>query len=120
MLLELGRFAVVDQEIARVAQMAEELRQPRAMVFQPLQYAIRAAGAGRFGEAERLNAESGKIGQHIHGSAAELAGVAQLVMLRLEQGRLPELWPPLRGWFWPTPRWSASAARSPLRWSRPD
>ena len=96
-LLELGRFAVVDQEIARVAQMAEELRQPRAMVFQPLQYAIRAAGAGRFDEAERLNAESGKIGQHIHGSAAELAGVAQLVMLRLQQGRLPELLAPLRG-----------------------
>ena len=67
------------------------------MVFQPLQYAIRSAGAGRFDEAERQNAESGRIGQNVHGSAAELAGVAQLVMLRLQQGRLPELQDPLRG-----------------------
>ena len=96
-LLELGRFAIVDQEIARVSQMAEELKQPRAMVFQPLQYAIRSAGAGRFDEAERQNAESGRIGQNVHGSAAEVAGVAQLVMLRLQQGRLPELQAPLRG-----------------------
>ena len=96
-LLELGRFAIVDQEIARVSQMAEELRQPRAMVFQPLQHAIRAGGAGRFEDAERLNAESGRIGQNVHGSAAEVAGVAQLVMLRLLQGRLPELQAPLRG-----------------------
>ncbi len=95
-LLELGRFAVVDQEIARVAQMADELRQPRAMVFLPLQHALRAAGAGRFGEAERRNAESNEILQRVHGSVGELAGAAQLVILRLQQGRLPELEAPLR------------------------
>ena len=95
-LLELGRFAVVDQEIARVAQMADELRQPRAMVFLPLQHALRAAGAGRFDEAERRNAESTELLQRVHGSVGELAGAAQLVMLRLQQGRLPELEAALR------------------------
>ena len=113
-LLELGRFAIVDQEIARVEQMADELRQPRAMVFLPLQHAIRAAGAGRFAEAERHNAESGRIAQRVHGSVGELAGAAQLVMLRLQQGRLAELEPPLRGDGPAPPRdGRASVARSP-------
>lgn len=95
-LLELGRFAFVDQEIARVAQMADELRQPRAMVFLPLQYALRAAGAGRFDEAERLNAESAQIARRVRGTVGELAGAGQLVLLRLQQGRLPEFEGPLR------------------------
>src|SRR5262249_54544388 len=51
-LMELGRFAAVDQEIARVEQMAGDLRQPRAMVFLPLHYALRAGTMGRFDEAE--------------------------------------------------------------------
>ncbi len=95
-LLELGRFAIVDREIARVEQMADELRQPRAMIFLALQHALRAAGAGRFGDAERQNAESAQIAQIVKGSVGELAGAAQLVMLRLQQGRLPELEPMLR------------------------
>jgi hypothetical protein len=95
-MLELGRFALVDAEIARVEQMANELRQPRAMVFLPLHRAIRAAGAGRLEEAERLNAESAAIASRVRGSVVELAGAAQLVMLRLQQGRLAELEPLLR------------------------
>lgn len=95
-LLELGRFAAVDEEIARVEQMAHELRQPRAMVFLPLHHAIRAATAGRFDEALELNARSAEIGRQVRGSVSELAGSAQLVMIRLLQGRLPELEQPLR------------------------
>ncbi len=95
-LLGLGRFAAVDSEIARVEQMAGELRQPRAMVFLPLHHAIRAATAGRFGEAEELNARSAEIGREVPGSVSELAGSAQLLMIRLLQGRLPELEQPLR------------------------
>jgi tetratricopeptide (TPR) repeat protein len=95
-LLELGSFAAVDQEIARVEQMATELRQPRAMVFLPLHHAVRAAAAGRLTEAERLNAESFEIGRRVRGSVGELAGTAQLVGIRLLQGRLPELEAPLR------------------------
>jgi serine/threonine protein kinase/tetratricopeptide (TPR) repeat protein len=95
-LLELGRFGAVDEEIASVQQMAQELRQPRAMVFLPLHHAIRAATVGRFDEAERLNAESAEIGREVRGSVGELAGSAQLIMIRLQQGRLPELEGPLR------------------------
>jgi tetratricopeptide (TPR) repeat protein len=95
-LMELGRFAAVDQEIARVEQMAGELRQPRAMVFLPLHYALRAGTMGRFDEAEGLNAHSAEIGRQLRGSTSDLAGSAQLLMLRLLQGRLPELEQPLR------------------------
>ncbi len=95
-LMELGRFAAVDQEIARVEQMAGELRQPRAMVFLPLHYALRAGTVGKFEEAEGLNSHSAEIGRELRGSTSELAGSAQLLMLRLLQGRLPELEQPLR------------------------
>ena len=95
-LMELGRFAAVDQEIARVEQMAGELRQPRAMVFLPLHYALRAGTMGRFDEAEGLNSHSSEIGRELRGSTSDLAGSAQLLMLRLLQGRLPELEQPLR------------------------
>jgi tetratricopeptide (TPR) repeat protein len=95
-LMELGRFAAVDQEIARVEQMAGELRQPRAMVFLPLHYALRAGTMGRFDDAEGLNAHSAEIGRQLRGSTSDLAGSAQLLMLRLLQGRLPELEQPLR------------------------
>jgi eukaryotic-like serine/threonine-protein kinase len=95
-LIELGRFAAVDQEIARVEQMAGELRQPRAMVFLPLHYALRAGTMGRFDEAEGLNSHSAEIGRELRGSTSDLAGSAQLLMLRYLQGRLPELEQPLR------------------------
>jgi tetratricopeptide (TPR) repeat protein len=95
-LMELGRFAAVDQEIARVEQMAGELRQPRAMVFLPLHYALRAGTMGRFDEAEGLNSHSAEIGRELRGSTSDLAGSAQLLMLRFLQGRLPELEQPLR------------------------
>ncbi len=95
-LMELGHFAAVDQEIARVEQMAGELRQPRAMVFLPLHYALRAGTMGRFEEAEGLNSHSSEIGRELRGSTSDLAGSAQLLMLRFFQGRLPELEQPLR------------------------
>jgi len=90
-LLEMGSFGAVDQEIARVEQMAIELRQPRAMVFLPLHHGSRAATAGRFAEAERLNAESLEIGLRVPGTVGQLAATAQLVSIRLQQGHLAEL-----------------------------
>lgn len=95
-LLEMGRFREVDQEIARLEQIAGELRQPRAMLFVPLHQASRAGTMGRLAEAERLNAESYEIGLRVRGSIGELAGTAQLLLIRLQQGRLPELEAPLR------------------------
>jgi len=90
-LLEMGQFAAVDQEIARVEQMATDLRQPRAMVFLPLFHGIRAGTAGRFAEAERLNMESVAIARRVRGTVAELAATAQLLTIRIQQGRLAEL-----------------------------
>jgi tetratricopeptide (TPR) repeat protein len=95
-LLELGRVAAVDDEIARVEDMANRLRQPRAMGFLPLHRALREAMVGRFVRAEEYNAESAEIGRRVPGSVAELAGTAQLIGLRIQQGRTPELEAPIR------------------------
>jgi class 3 adenylate cyclase len=90
-LLELGDFAAVEREVARVEHMATALRQPRAMVFLPLHRGILAMKAGRFAEAERLNAESVEIGRRLHGSISLLAAQSQMMLIRLQQGRLVEI-----------------------------
>ncbi len=90
-LLELGAFAAVEQEVARIEHMAMELRQPRAMVFLPLHRGILAVKSGRFPEAERLNDESREIGRRLRGSVSELAAQSQMLLIRLQQGRLPEI-----------------------------
>jgi hypothetical protein len=90
-LSELGNFAAVDQQIAAVELMATELRQPRAMVFLPLHHGIRAGTAGRFEEAERLNAQAATIALRVGGTIGELAAIAQLLAIRIQQGRLAEL-----------------------------
>ncbi|HEU0316627.1 MAG TPA: hypothetical protein VFR49_04815, partial [Solirubrobacteraceae bacterium] len=90
-LLELGAFAAVEEEVARIEHMATELRQPRAMVFLPLHRGILAVKSGRFAEAERLNAASREIGGRLRGSVSQLAAPTQMLLIRLQQGRLAEL-----------------------------
>jgi tetratricopeptide (TPR) repeat protein len=94
-LLESGDVAAVDQEIARVRHMANTLRQPRAMAFLPLHNGMRAVMDGRFDDAESAIADSAEIGRRVRGSVSELAATAQLVIIRLLQGRLPEIEAPL-------------------------
>jgi AAA ATPase domain len=94
-LLEAGDVAAVDQEIARVEHMANTLRQPRAMAFLPLHNGMRSVRDGSFDDAERGIAESEEIGRRVRGSVSELAGTAQLTVIRLLQGRLFELEAPL-------------------------
>ncbi len=91
MLGELGEFAALERELAEMERLATELRQPRALVFLPLHRGMLALVAGRFAEVERRNAESVEIGRRIAGSISQLAAGAQMVMLRLQQGRLPEI-----------------------------
>ncbi len=91
MLLELGQFAALDREVARLEQLAEDLRQPRATVILAQHHGILAGTAGRFAEAERLSAESLAIGRRIAGSVSRLAAFSQMMLIRLQQGRLPEL-----------------------------
>ncbi|HWX75481.1 MAG TPA: AAA family ATPase, partial [Solirubrobacteraceae bacterium] len=95
-LVEMGRFSEVDHEIARLEHIDAELRQPRAMLFAPLHRGSRAGTIGRFEEAECLNAESYEIGLRVRGTIGELAGMAQMLSIRLQQGRLAELEEPLR------------------------
>jgi len=90
-LSEIGSFAAVDQEIASVDEMASELRQPRAMLFAPLHHGCRAATAGEFAEAERLNAKSVAIATRVGGTIGDLAATAQLLSIRIQQGRVGEL-----------------------------
>jgi hypothetical protein len=88
---ELGSFAAVDLEIARIEQMALELRQPRAMLFLPLHQATRATVVGRFADAERLNVQTVELGRRVRGSTGEIASTAQILSIRTLQGRLAEL-----------------------------
>jgi hypothetical protein len=113
-LLELGRFSAVDQEISRLQQIATDLRQPRAMVFLPLHHGSRAATNGHFAEAERLNAESIEIGRRVRGTVGELAATAQLLSIRLQQGRLVELEPAVRALANANPGMKAMQAVLPL------
>ncbi|MGI8802580.1 MAG: ATP-binding protein [Solirubrobacteraceae bacterium] len=93
---QLGDFDALDEEVARIEHMATELRQPRAMVFLPLHRGLRAVCAGRFGEAERLNAESDEMRRRVAGSVSGLAAYSQMMLIRMQQGRLPELEGPVR------------------------
>ncbi len=95
MFVERGDFEAHRREIERVEEMATELRQPRAMVFLPLHRGMLAVAGGRFAEAERLNAEAVEIGARIAG-VNQLAAYAQLMLIRLHQGRLAELEEPVR------------------------
>jgi class 3 adenylate cyclase len=96
-LLELGDFPAFDRELARVEHMAAELRQPRAIAFLPLHRGMRAIMLGRFAEAEGFNARARELGARVQNSVSELAADAQTLLIRMLQGRLPELEQPLRG-----------------------
>jgi class 3 adenylate cyclase/tetratricopeptide (TPR) repeat protein len=91
MLLEIGDFAAHAGELAWIEHMATELRQPRATVFLPLHRGQLAVTTGRFAEAERLNSESVEIAGGVPGSLGGLAASTQMLLLRLQQGRLPEV-----------------------------
>ncbi len=95
-LLELGDFSAFDRELARVEHMAAALRQPRAIAFLPLHRGMRAIVQGRFTEAEDFNARARELGARVQNSVSELAADAQILLIRMLQGRLPELEQSLR------------------------
>src|SRR5207244_12034014 len=81
---------------ARMEQIAGALRQARARLVLPLRQATRAGTGGHFAEAERLNTETVELGRRVRGTTGEVASMAQLLSIRLQQGRLAELEQPVR------------------------
>ena len=90
-LLERGELAAVDEEMARVERMAADLRQPRAVAWLPLHAGIRAVAEGRFEEGEQRAFEALGLAAQLPGFMSAVAGTAQLLAIRLLQGRLPEV-----------------------------
>jgi tetratricopeptide (TPR) repeat protein len=91
--LTVGEVEPAFQDIDRFGELARQLRQPRCLWYAPLFDAMRAMMQGRFDDAERLGAQSLRIGQEVDESLARLLGGAQLFFLRWFQGRLKELGP---------------------------
>jgi DNA-binding SARP family transcriptional activator len=90
-LLELGDLEEADAGLARVVQLAEELRQPAYRWWAHMLSATRAHLAGEFAEAESRLHEAGLWGRRAHIPTAEMYEAGQLCFLRLEQGRAGEV-----------------------------
>ena len=95
-LLEVDDLPGADADLQRVARAAAELRQPRALVYLPLEQARRALMEGRYQDAERLMGEGAQAAERVPGSNAVLIVGAQAFVMRWGQGRLVELEPILR------------------------
>lgn len=95
-LLELGDIVAVDREIETYTQHALELRQQH-LGFSDLLRAMRALMDGRFEEAEQFALRGFEAGQRRHEGFSTQVLVAQLSVVRREQGRLGELVPAIRG-----------------------
>ena len=87
-LLELGDLQSVDAEVAAMALLAEELRQPAQLWYVAATRANLALFTGRFDEAEDLIARALELGRHALSRDAALSSRLQLFLLRREQDRL--------------------------------
>jgi class 3 adenylate cyclase len=102
-LIEGGDFAGADTELAVMARLAEQVRQPHPVWRFTTAQVTRATMEGRLEDAERFAARA----LELRGGSADqtAAGIyrSQMVVIRREQGRLAEL----------APAWKAAAERSP-------
>jgi DNA-binding CsgD family transcriptional regulator len=90
-LLDLGHVQAADAAIDAAARLAAELRQPLYLWYAAMFHALRALMQGRFADAEDLANAAYAAGQRVQPRIAEIYYVAQLFVLRREQGRLSEL-----------------------------
>ena len=112
-LLTAGLVGPAFADIDRFGELARELRQPRCLWYAPLFEAMRALMQGRFDDAERLGAQSSRIGHEVDASLSALLTGAQLLYLRWWQGRLTELAPAVDGFaaqYPAMPAWRCAAA----------
>jgi DNA-binding CsgD family transcriptional regulator len=90
-LLDLGHVQAADAAIDAAAQLATELRQPLYLWYAAMFRALRALMQGCFVDAESLTNVAYSTGQRVQPRIAEIYYVAQLFVLRHEQGRIAEL-----------------------------
>jgi DNA-binding CsgD family transcriptional regulator/tetratricopeptide (TPR) repeat protein len=96
-LLERGDVAAAAAEIAALARLADESRQPLYRCYVPLLQANQALLRGQFAEVERLAEQALDLGRRAHNQNAAMIHTAQLLLLRREQGRITEVEAALRG-----------------------
>jgi DNA-binding SARP family transcriptional activator len=112
-LLEQGEVEAVDAQIEAFTSGAARLRQPVFVWHAIVWKAMRAMLSGRLAEAETLAGEALSAGHSAESVAAPQYYAVQLLGVRLEQGRMPELEAPLRSFVAanPTrPAWRAALA----------
>jgi tetratricopeptide (TPR) repeat protein len=90
-LLELGEIDRATEDVAALARLAEELRQPSQLLYAANLRAHLALLAGKFQEAEQLIEEAIGLGDRAQSWNARIAYRMQLYLLRKAQGRLEEL-----------------------------
>ncbi len=90
-LIELGEIAQAKAELAAMAKLAKELRQPSQDWLVTVYRAQLSLLDGAFAEAERLILEARALGERAQGWSASVSYALQLYVLRCEQGRSEEM-----------------------------
>jgi tetratricopeptide (TPR) repeat protein len=90
-LFELGDMAGVHAELDMGDRLTREIRQPGHGWISAALRALLAEFEGRFDEAEALEAEAFRLGQHAHGFEALASLRLRTMAIRREQGRLAEM-----------------------------
>ena len=90
-LMELADLGRVDAEVATMAMLADELRQPAQLWYVAATRANLALLTGQFDQAEDLIARALELGRHAMSRDATLSSRLQMFLLRREQGRQGEV-----------------------------
>lgn len=112
-LLEIGRIVEADRELAAYERLAETLRMPRYRWRAGFYRAMRLLLEGRFAETEALALRDLSGADAFRPADASLVSGPQLLVVRLEQGRIADLEPVLRDFaqrFPNVPTWRANLA----------
>ena len=96
-LIELGDIQGAKSDIAAMAELAEELRQPSHDWFVTAYRALFALLAGEFADAEDLISNARRVGERAQSWNAAVSYGLQVCVLRREQGRLAEVEELVRG-----------------------